>query len=112
MEKIEQYKKMGERKWKDGACSGCVYGANEILEDLNVSVYKKFTWTNVLHADIWPDVRKMVIAIFFLTLVFDKKNTKIKSMTGFAFVFERNLKLYVNIISYFLLTQVLRIIPN
>ncbi len=61
MKKIDLYKTMCDEKWKNGACSGTVYGANEKLENLNVNVYRKFVWTNVLHADVFPDVRKMVI---------------------------------------------------
>jgi hypothetical protein len=77
MEKIDLYKSMPERKWREGACSGTVYGANEALEDLNVTVYKKFMWANVLHGDVFPDVRKMVLSHFLIELYFTKLTFKI-----------------------------------
>lgn len=49
-EKLEVYLKLGDNKWKDGACSGCVYGADEDLTEITTSVFSKFAWTNVMHA--------------------------------------------------------------
>ena len=49
-DKINAYLRMGECKWKDGAVSGCVYGADEDLTELTTDVYKKFSWSNVMHA--------------------------------------------------------------
>lgn len=55
-----QYIKMGnELPWKDGAVSGCVYGADDKLERLTTQIYSKFAWTNPMHADVFPDIRKM-----------------------------------------------------
>ncbi len=51
-EKISVYLKMGDNKWKNGACSGCVYGADEDLNVLTTEVYNKFSSSNVMHAGI------------------------------------------------------------
>ena len=49
-EKLDTYLQLGDGKWKDGACSGCVYGADDDLTELSTGVFRKFTWTNVMHA--------------------------------------------------------------
>ena len=45
--------------WDAGACSGTVYSGDEDLTNLMAKVYGAFAWTNPLHADVFPDVRKM-----------------------------------------------------
>lgn len=56
---IDNYLKMSGNEWKSGALSGCVYGANDQLTQLTTKVYEKFAWSNPMHADVFPDVRKM-----------------------------------------------------
>ncbi len=59
LEKINTYLAMNELPWKNGAVSGCVYGADDRLTTLTTKVYERFAWTNPMHADVFPDVRKM-----------------------------------------------------
>ena len=59
LSKLDEYLKMNELGWKSGAVSGCVYGADDSLTELNTKVFEKFAWTNPMHADVFPDVRKM-----------------------------------------------------
>ncbi|CAF0712302.1 unnamed protein product [Brachionus calyciflorus] len=60
LETIEQkYVKLNDLNWKNGAVSGCVYGADDNLTLLTTKVYEKFAWSNPMHADVFPDVRKM-----------------------------------------------------
>jgi sphinganine-1-phosphate aldolase len=55
----DEYLKLADDGWKKGALSGCVYGASDELVKLTTQVYSKFAWTNPMHADVFPDVRKM-----------------------------------------------------
>lgn len=54
-----KYLKLSDLNWTGGAVSGCVYGADDSLTNLTTRVYEKFAWTNPMHADVFPDVRKM-----------------------------------------------------
>lgn len=45
--------------WKKGAVSGCVYGADDELEQMTSQIYTKFAWSNPLHPDVFADIRKM-----------------------------------------------------
>jgi sphinganine-1-phosphate aldolase len=58
-ETIGKYLDMSGNEWKTGALSGCVYGADDRLTKLTTKVYEKFAWSNPMHADVFPDVRKM-----------------------------------------------------
>ena len=49
-EKLEVYLKLGDGKWKDGACSGAVYAADDDLTELTTDVFRKFSCSNALHA--------------------------------------------------------------
>lgn len=59
LEKVQEYLKLCDTDWKSGALSGCVYGADDRLTSLTTKVYEKFAWSNPMHADVFPDVRKM-----------------------------------------------------
>lgn len=49
--KINAYLKLSsDTNWRDGAVSGCVYGADDDLTELTTEVYKRFSWHNVMHA--------------------------------------------------------------
>jgi sphinganine-1-phosphate aldolase len=48
--KLNDYLKLSDTKWRDGAVSGCVYGADDDLTELTAEVYKRFSWHNVMHA--------------------------------------------------------------
>lgn len=59
IELVAEYSKLADADWKTGAVSGCVYGADDKLTSLTTKVYERFAWTNPMHADVFPDVRKM-----------------------------------------------------
>eukprot|EP00128_Syssomonas_multiformis_P017376 Colp12_sorted_trinity150504_noHs@36186 len=59
MANVEFLEKMGHVDWKGGKISGTVYHGGEDLTELLVDVYKRFCWSNPLHADVFPGVRKM-----------------------------------------------------
>ena len=59
LDKINVYLKMNETEWRKGAVSGCVHGADDEITELTTKVYEKFAWSNPMHADVFPDVRKM-----------------------------------------------------
>ncbi|MEQ2292799.1 Sphingosine-1-phosphate lyase 1 [Ameca splendens] len=59
MEKIKEYDTLNEVQWEKGCVSGAVYWGDETLTKLLVKVYGDFAWSNPLHPDIFPGVRKM-----------------------------------------------------
>lgn len=59
MDKINDYLKMNDGKWREGACSGCVYDADNDISEMATEIYRKYNQSNAMHADVFPDVRKM-----------------------------------------------------
>ncbi|XP_069001270.1 sphingosine-1-phosphate lyase 1 isoform X2 [Embiotoca jacksoni] len=59
MDKIREYETLNEVQWEKGCVSGAVYWGDESLTKLLVKVYGDFAWSNPLHPDIFPGVRKM-----------------------------------------------------
>ncbi|KAM6916019.1 sphingosine-1-phosphate lyase 1 [Xenentodon cancila] len=59
MDKIKEYETLNEVKWEKGCVSGAVYWGDESLTKLLVKVYGDFAWSNPLHPEIFPGVRKM-----------------------------------------------------
>ncbi|XP_075697803.1 sphingosine-1-phosphate lyase 1 [Rhinoderma darwinii] len=59
MEKLKEYSALGEVSWEQGKVSGTVYSGDERLTQLLVKVYGEFAWSNPLHPDVFPGVRKM-----------------------------------------------------
>ena len=45
--------------WESGFVSGAVYNGSSDLTELSTDIYKRYAWTNPLHADMFPQVRKM-----------------------------------------------------
>jgi len=64
----EKYKSIGNDEWNEGFVSGTVYQANQELSDLMVDVYSQFVWSNPLHFDVFPDVRKMEAEVVQMTI--------------------------------------------
>ncbi|KAG5831015.1 hypothetical protein ANANG_G00299380 [Anguilla anguilla] len=56
---IKQYDSLGEVQWEKGKVSGAVYSGDSKLTNLLVKVYGDFAWSNPLHPDVFPGVRKM-----------------------------------------------------
>ncbi|XP_053162023.1 sphingosine-1-phosphate lyase 1 isoform X2 [Hemicordylus capensis] len=67
MHKIQEYSSMGDVHWEDGKVSGAVYSGETELTNLFVKVYKDFAWTNPLHPDIFPGLRKMEAEVVRMT---------------------------------------------
>ena len=59
LELTKSYLQCGHFDWKQGTFSGTVYNGNEELTDLMTKVYGMAAWTNPLHPDAFPGVRKM-----------------------------------------------------
>ncbi|XP_020501767.1 sphingosine-1-phosphate lyase 1 isoform X2 [Labrus bergylta] len=59
LDKIRDYETLSEVQWEKGCVSGAVYWGDEKLTNLLVKVYGDFAWSNPLHPDIFPGVRKM-----------------------------------------------------
>ncbi|KRZ70667.1 Sphingosine-1-phosphate lyase 1, partial [Trichinella papuae] len=59
MAKAERYQKAGTFDFSKGKVSGAVYNANTELVSLNAEIMKLFCWSNPLHPDIFPGIRKM-----------------------------------------------------
>ncbi|KAI3363008.1 hypothetical protein L3Q82_011671, partial [Scortum barcoo] len=59
LDKIREYETLNEVQWEKGCVSGAVYWGDESLTNLLVKVYGDFAWSNPLHPDIFPGVRKM-----------------------------------------------------
>lgn len=45
--------------WQSGLVSGAVYNGSPELTKLSTDVYKRYAWTNPLHTDMFPQIRKM-----------------------------------------------------
>ncbi|EDW10304.1 sphingosine-1-phosphate lyase [Drosophila mojavensis] len=56
---VDEHLKAGHYSWRDGRVSGAVYGYNQELVELVKEVYGKASYTNPLHADLFPGVCKM-----------------------------------------------------
>ncbi|XP_054838336.1 sphingosine-1-phosphate lyase 1 [Eublepharis macularius] len=67
LEKLKDYSSMGKVRWEDGTVSGTVYSGEEKLTKLLVKVYEEFAWSNPLHPDIFPGVRKMEAEVIRMT---------------------------------------------
>ncbi|XP_060067009.1 sphingosine-1-phosphate lyase 1-like [Ylistrum balloti] len=63
MEEVEelllQYKNLAQVDWENGQVSGTVYSGEAELTELMAKTYGMFAWSNPLHPDVFPDVRKM-----------------------------------------------------
>ncbi|XP_015798065.1 sphingosine-1-phosphate lyase 1 [Nothobranchius furzeri] len=67
LDKIKEYDTLNDVKWEKGCCSGAVYWGDESLTKLLVKVYGDFAWSNPLHPDIFPGVRKMEAEVVRMT---------------------------------------------
>jgi sphinganine-1-phosphate aldolase len=56
---VQSYLNMVVLPYKKGAISGCIFDASDKITELTTQVYEKYCWSNPLHADVFPDVRKM-----------------------------------------------------
>ncbi|KAL7058045.1 hypothetical protein AAHC03_016642 [Spirometra sp. Aus1] len=63
--------------WRSGRMSGTVYPANEELNQLILQIQEMYLWTNPLHADAFPSVRRMEAEVvrMCLTMFHGDENT-------------------------------------
>lgn len=59
MDLTKTYMGLGEFDWTKGTQSGTVYNGNPDLTSLMTEVYGMAAWTNPLHPDTFPGIRKM-----------------------------------------------------
>lgn len=59
LKEISTLEKMTTVDWRKGIVSGALYNCSPELTQLTTEVYGKFAWSNPLHADVFPNVRKM-----------------------------------------------------
>jgi sphinganine-1-phosphate aldolase len=59
MRELDNFDKLNKYDKKSGRVSGCFYNCNEALTKLTTDVYGRYCWTNPLHTDVFPEVRKM-----------------------------------------------------
>lgn len=50
---------LGKVNWRHGRVSGCIYNFTDELSDLTRDVYGICSYTNPLHADVFPGIRKL-----------------------------------------------------
>ncbi|MEJ1288219.1 sphingosine phosphate lyase 1 [Cricetulus griseus] len=58
LEKLKEYSSM-DIFWQEGKASGAVYSGEQKLTELLVQAYGEFAWSNPLHPDIFPGLRKL-----------------------------------------------------
>uniref|UniRef100_H0VM09 Sphingosine-1-phosphate lyase 1 n=1 Tax=Cavia porcellus TaxID=10141 RepID=H0VM09_CAVPO len=58
LERLKEYSTI-DGVWQEGKASGAVYNGEEKLTELLVQAYATFVWSNPLHPDIFPGVRKL-----------------------------------------------------
>ncbi|ELT88913.1 hypothetical protein CAPTEDRAFT_149914 [Capitella teleta] len=69
--------------WGKGKCSGMVYSGESYLTELMAKVYGEFAWSNPLHPDVFPDVRKMEAEVVRMTCnMFNGSSKSCGSMTS------------------------------
>ncbi|XP_005325998.2 sphingosine-1-phosphate lyase 1 [Ictidomys tridecemlineatus] len=66
LEKLKEYSSM-DVFWQEGRASGAVYSGEEKLTELLVQAYGNFAWSNPLHPDIFPGLRKIEAEIVRMT---------------------------------------------
>lgn len=56
---LEKYQSLVKIDWSKGLVSGAVYNGAPELTKILAETYEQFAWSNPLHPELWPDVRKM-----------------------------------------------------
>ncbi|KAL5018188.1 hypothetical protein ScPMuIL_003910 [Solemya velum] len=59
LKECSSYLELAKINWKSGYASGTVYNGEEELTNLMSEAYRMFVWTNPLHHDVFPHIRKM-----------------------------------------------------
>jgi sphinganine-1-phosphate aldolase len=59
MKEVGSLEKLANVDWEKGWVSGTLYYSSPELTRLTTAVFEKFVWSNPLHVDVFPHVRKM-----------------------------------------------------
>ena len=59
MKEVVNIEGLANVDWKKGYVSGALYYSSPELTKLSTAVFEKFVWSNPLHVDVFPHVRKM-----------------------------------------------------
>eukprot|EP00118_Oscarella_pearsei_P025910 m.309021 g.309021 ORF g.309021 m.309021 type:complete len:569 (+) comp45291_c0_seq1:36-1742(+) len=68
LKEIERMEKLSKIDWKGGRVSGAVYHGGDELTRLITSAFEHCAWSNPLHPDVFPHVRKMEAEIVAMCL--------------------------------------------
>lgn len=66
LKEVDEYTSM-DHQWEDGSVSGAVYYGDPELTETVGYVFKKFAWSNPLHPDLFPGLRKMEAEVARMT---------------------------------------------
>ncbi|XP_067672506.1 sphingosine-1-phosphate lyase 1-like [Haliotis asinina] len=64
---LERYRNLDKIPWEKGLVSGAVYSGDPVLTEVMTKAYSMFAWTNPLHPEVFPDVRKMEAEVVRMT---------------------------------------------
>lgn len=60
MQELDTYDDvLGKTDWESGHVSGVVYNGSSELTEMTLKVFKRYVWTNPLHPDLFPQIKKM-----------------------------------------------------
>lgn len=67
LNELKRYRGYGNINWQEGWCSGMIYGQDSKLTSLLAKSYEIFAFSNPLHPEVFPDIRKMEAEIVRMT---------------------------------------------
>lgn len=89
---VDQYLALGNYNWKGGRVSGAVYNYEDDLTNLVADVYRKTSYTNPLHPDIFPGVCKMEAEVVRMSAELFHGNADAVGTVNIQFVLSLKLK--------------------
>ncbi|VDM30964.1 unnamed protein product [Hydatigera taeniaeformis] len=72
----ESYSSGSVVSWKDGRMSGAVYPLNDELNELLIEIQKMTLWSNPLHVDAFPTIRRMEAEVVRMCLTMFNGDSK------------------------------------
>ena len=83
MTELDRMDELPAINWKKGFASGCSYNCNDDLTKLTSDVYRRYCWSNPLHPDVFPQIRKMEAEVIHWTVqLFNGSPNSCGSMTS------------------------------
>nr|CAB3266030.1 sphingosine-1-phosphate lyase 1-like [Phallusia mammillata] len=67
LREVDEYLSLDTVDWSKGNVSGTVYGGDPDLTLVASTMYHKFAWSNPLHPDVFPSLRKMEAEVVRMT---------------------------------------------